>query len=489
MALSRRIVRGIQALLVANAIRLLGKGLLLLVLARVLLTPEQYGLLYLAINVLSVALIASAAGIPKSAGRFVAEYRETDPSQVPHIVRTSVRYVLVAVAVVGAVLFASADGIASLLGEPRLGLLLRVGVVYLAAQTIVESMQILFQGFNRVTYSAVLRSFYTVVQLGLVVGFVVLWSNTLGAMLGFVVSAALAAVLGLSVLYWRLYRNYDAAETVDAGLKRRLLRYSVPLTATRSANVLDKRIDILLVGYFLSPLAVGFYTLAKQIADFVMTPAGVLGFTLSPTFGEQKAAGDRESARRLYQSTLEHVLLLYVPAAAGIALTAEPAVTLIFGADYAGAIPVLQVMSGFVVLQSITFVTSDALDYLGRARERAIVKGATAAANFGLNLVMIPLFGVVGAAAATVATHSVYSVVNLYVMHLELSLSVGSLLRSFGKVLGVAAAMSVSVASIAPHVSTLVELLLVILFGASVWALVAVASGLLDVDRLSRLVT
>jgi O-antigen/teichoic acid export membrane protein len=149
---------------------------------------------------------------------------------------------------------------------------------------------------------------------------------------------------------------------------------------------------------------------------------------------------------------------------------------------------VLQVLAGFVVLQAITNLTSDSLDYLGRARSRAIAKGGTAVANFGLNVLLIPAIGVVGAAIATVATHSVYVAVNLYIVHTELELNAGRIARTTGLVCGITGVMAVAVLLVTPLVSSLLMLFGAIAVGGITWAVLAVMSGLVDPGQVRSVI-
>ncbi|WP_327052354.1 flippase [Halomicrococcus gelatinilyticus] len=481
-----KLARGFKATLGARTIHVAASGLLVVLLTRFLLTPAQYGLLGTALSVFGVAALFADLGIAKSAARYVTEYRETDPGQVPHVLRIAVGYRAMTTLAVAAAFVLFGAPAANLLGQSRLAPLLTLGGAYIAVYSLSTFTTVVFQGFNRVTYSAITRatgsgSLLVFVSVGvLVVG------GAAGALVGYVASYALSSAVGVGVLYWKFYRDHERAvrDAVDPGLARRVLRYSVPLTATRGANVLDKRVDTILVSVLVGPVAVSYYYLAKQISTFIQTPAASLGFTISPTYGEQKADGETDDAARLYETTLEHTLLLYLPAAAGLVLVADPAVTQIFGAKYSQATAVVQVFAGYVVLQAVTFITSDALDFLGRARERAIAKGSTSAANFLLNLLLIPAFGALGAAVATVATHSVYVAVNLAVVHAELSLSIPRLLRHVAFVCAITAAMSGAVLVALPYVSGLVSLVAVVLLGVVVWATLAVGSGLLDVRRV-----
>ncbi|THE62917.1 flippase [Salinadaptatus halalkaliphilus] len=486
MSTREHIVRGFKATLVSRAIYMLSSALLMFILARVL-NPDGYGALYWAIGILMVVQLFADLGLGKSTARYISEYSETDEGQIPYLLRSAITYKLIVLAAVSFALLLLHEHIAIVLGDPSATPFLAVGVLFVIAQSFSSFSMMAFQGLNRLGYSAAVQAVSGATRLVFAVTFVFLGFGALGALYGYIVGYALAGAFGLLVLYIGFYRHYDQADAYEDGLSRRLAEYSVPLTATRSANVIDKRIDVVLVGVFLTPAAVGFYQLGKQITDFVLAPAESLGFTISPNFGEQKASDQLQQARRIYEESLTHTMLVYVPAAVGIVLVAEPFIGMVFP-EYAGAVVVLQVLAGFMVLQAITNLTSDSLDYLGRARSRAIAKGATSIANFGLNLVLIPTIGVVGAAIATVATHTVYVAVNLYIIHSELALRLGQLARSMGLICAITLAMAVAVSLVTPLASNILMLLGAIALGTLVWAILAVASGMVDPHEVRAIV-
>lgn len=487
MAIARRVVRGLGAVVVSDLLRVVSMGVLVLLLTRVLLTPTEYGLLFLALSILSVAALFARLGLDKSAARYVTEYRERDPAQVPHILRTALGYNVVAIVAVSALLVAFSGHIANALDEPALAGLLAVGVGYVAAQTLSSLCVTTFQGLNRVRWSAVLRGVSSVGKPLFVVAFVGLGLGVVGVLLGYVAALLVAALVGLAVLYRDVYREHDGGE-MEEGLTRRLLEYSVPLTATRGANVLDKRVDIIMVGYFLDPLAVAYYNLAKQISDFAITPAGSIGFTISPAYGEFKANEKLQEAGRVYETSFTYTLALYLPATAGLALVAGPAVRFVFGEEYLGAVPVVQLFSLYVLLIAVDKITNDGLDFLGRARARAVAKGGASVANFVLNLLLIPVVGVMGAAAATVATTTLLVAVELVVVYRELPIRGARLAKRLGIVAAVTAGMALPVRVLVPYVSGVASLLGVVLLGVGVWGALVTASGLVDVARLRALV-
>jgi len=471
---------GLRAMLIADLLRVVSKGLLVLVLARFLLTPEGYGLLFFALAILGTTKLFTNFGLPKSTARYVTEHVETAPGQVPHLLRFSFGLNAVTIGLVCLGLFLGSGALASLLGEPALAPLLVIGTGFVVGRSLESHTMVLFQAFNDVRWSALVRTVSSFGQLVLAMVLVLLGFGVAGALFGFVLGALLAAAVGTVVLYGRFYRDYDPAERMAPSLPGRVLRYSVPLTATGVANLLDKRVDAILVGYFMNPVAVGYYTLAKQISEFVMTPAASLGFTVSPQYGTYKATGDLAEAATLYRRAFTGIVTLYVPAAAGMALVAGPGVRFVFGAEYLGAVPAVQVFGLYTLLLALDKITNDGLDYLGRASARAAAKTVTSVANVGLNLVLIPAYGVVGAAVATVITVSVLVGVELFVVVRELPLSATALAYDTGRAGVITAVMSGVVLALLPYVSGLGTLAALVCAGLGVWAVLATLSGVID---------
>ncbi len=483
MELSERISRGIKATLGANIIDVAANGLLIIILARYLLTPDEYGMLYFAISILGVVGIFGTLGLPSSIARYVAEYAESDPTQLRYILSFSLLVLAILSGLVGLVVTLSSPLIARYLEEPGLAPLLALGIGYIFMQAMRKYLTKSFQGFNRVDYSALVSSTSALSRIVFVVAFVLLGFGAVGALAGYVAGFLVAVVIGFIILYWKFYQTHDPALTPEEGLRKRILEYSVPLTATRGAGVLDKQVDTILVGIFLTPAAVGFYTIAKQVSEVCITPAKALGFTVSPAYGEQQAGDRSEQAARLYEQSLEGVLLLYVPAVVGLVLIAEPMIQYVFGPEYLEAAIVLQIMALYVLASAITQITSDGLDFLGRARERAIAKSITAIANVVLNILLIPTIGLIGAPIATVITYSIYTGANVFIIGNELPIQFGTAARTTLGVSTVSVVMGVCVYLLLPHVSGLISLLAVVGLGIAVWAFLGALGGLLDLRK------
>lgn len=485
MSRIRELIDGFKIQFLAKLLSVIGGGLLLAALAR-LLGPESYGLFMLALTIFGSFQMISRFGIPASAGRYVAEFEEESPEQIPHIVRFSLLLNLGLLGVICLVVLLSYQYIIGLVGEPDLSRFLLVGTVFLVLGSIQTYISKLLQGFEAFRVEGAMRVTEPLARLVFSLGLVVGGFGVLGAYLGYIVSSMLTIALGAVYLFHRIREFSGEGDTppMESGLRRRIAEYSVPLVATNSANVLDKRIDTLLVGAFLSPVEVGFYVISDRVVKFVETPMSALGFTISPMFGSEKAAGNIDRISRIYEVSLMNTLLLYVPAAAGIILVAEPMVRLVFGSEYAGATIVIQVLGLYVVFKAVTKLTDNGLNYLGRARDRAVFRGVTAVLNVALTVALIPVFGVAGAALATVISYGIYTGANLYIVSLELELRPAYLLKQLLIIGLITAAMSAVVFTLNGYISGWATLLLVVGVGGGVWMSLSVMTGLLEIRKL-----
>lgn len=477
------IIAKFRAELLGQIFATLSGALSIIVLAR-LLDPNEYGILFLSISIFGVSIIFTKLGIPKSAGRYISEYNSSKPDQLPHIVYISLKYVIISTIIVSITIIIGHKYITSFLDEPELEPFLLLGIFYIIFRSLAKYTRHILQGYDSIKYASLIYAINQGGTLFFAVSFVLLGYGALGALGGYIFSSFLATIAGGLITYFKIIRPNVGNELVEKGLQRKIGEYAIPLTITDAADALDRQLDTILVAFFLSPIAVSYYTIAKQIVSFLKTPANALGFTLSPTFASEKAEDNIEQASRIFESALVNSLLVYIPAGVGIILVAEPLVEIFFGEEYSDSAPVVQVFGIYAILISVSSITSNGLDFLGRARIRAIAKGITALLNVALNILLIPTFGVVGAAYATVVTFSLYTFTNVYVIGKEFNIRFYLISINILKITIITLCMAAVVTSLLNQVYNWLSLFIVVFVGVFVWAILSSIIGLLDIRRV-----
>lgn len=486
MNVVRNIVRGFKAEIGARVLYYATTGATIVFLAR-FLSPGTYGLVFLALSILSVGRLMGTLGIPGSVARFVAEYDDVDPARVGYMVTFSFVAVLGLSALVAVLLVTYADRIASVFDEPSLAPAIVVGAGLIVSSTLYRFFRKVLQGFKLVGQSAAIYGFEGVGRIVFVVLFVLAGFGAAGALGGYTLGFLSGAAVGALVFYRRVYPQIEVTLEGEREIRDRVLEYAIALLTTRGAKVADNRLDTILVGILLGPAAVGFYGLSKQAVHLVQAPASSVGFSTGPWLGNQKASGNVERIASIYASLLVYTLLLYIPAAAGLALLAGSGIEIVFGQGYVPAVEILQILSLLVVLLAVEEVSENSIDYLGRARGRSIAKSVTALFTLGAIVVLVPPLGLVGVAVAKVAAHVVYVGGLLYIMYTEVDLSAGEIARNVALILTVTGVMSGVVLLAARFISGPVTLSGVVVLGATVWAALSVSLGLVDAERVASL--
>lgn len=479
-----KIVRGISSIFIGRVISTIADGVLIILLTQYFLSPNEYGQLFLTISVLSIALLFANLGFGKSAARYITDYRKATPELVGIVIRKTLFYNFSAITVVCGVIYLLNERIAVAIGEPDIATLLLFGTGYIVFMSLKATTIMIFQGLNQMKWVTIIGIISKVAMLIAVPSFLLLGYGLEGAISGYTVGYSIAALMGIIVIYNRFYPREGIDKSKEKEVSSKVLRYSIPLTLTKGANTIDSWADTILLSVYRGPTSIAFYTLGKQLADFLIMPAQSLGFAISPTYGERKASGDLTRAAQLYEQSFIYTIALYGPIAAGVILVSNPAVRLIFGISYAGAGPILQVFSIFIFVRSIDKITNDGLDFLGRANERASAKGVLALANVILNLLLIPPFGAIGATIATVSTYSVLVGVELFIIVDELPINGSRLLKASLTVGGIAVAMSAVVYPLVQLISGIPSLAAVIGVGGIIWAISIVLTGIVDVRQI-----
>jgi O-antigen/teichoic acid export membrane protein len=185
----------------------------------------------------------------------------------------------------------------------------------------------------------------------------------------------------------------------------KLLRECWPLALSGVAVVLYMKIDELMLRALLGPTEVGWYTAATRFTEIWFFLPSAIASSLLPRLMEAQRAGEEHYRQRLQRSYDLQAAAAYT-IAIPLALTAPWLVPLAYGPAFAPSTPIVAVH-----IWSVVFV------FLGVARGQWLVQEghgifylvstlSGALLNIGLNVVMIPRWGGLGAAVATVISYA-----------------------------------------------------------------------------------
>jgi O-antigen/teichoic acid export membrane protein len=258
-----------------------------------------------------------------------------------------------------------------------------------------------------------------------------------------------------------------------------LLKASFPFGFVGVVGQFAYRFDTVFMSFVLTDAAVGWYNVPYNLILMTLLLAQSLAMSLYPTLIKEYDSG-HGSIRSTVQRALRYLLLLSLPISVGGMLLADRIILLLYGQEFAPAIPVMQVLVWALppmFLSEMLGRTSATMHLEKRMVPVAIIRSLI---GIGLNVVLIPNFGVIGAATAAVVTWIVRIVLYAVIIG-RASLwkgNIGPLLR----IVGASALMGCAVwllrdASLLTTMDDKIVLLLLISTGAAVYGVVTLLLG------------
>jgi O-antigen/teichoic acid export membrane protein len=219
------------------------------------------------------------------------------------------------------------------------------------------------------------------------------------AVMGFV------AIGGGSALVLILYlRRRIAALPVHAPravyMRRKWVASALVLGLTGGSQLLLQRSDVLMIGWLMTAADAGVYVVACNVAELVLFPFLAVSSIVAPTFAAHYARGERSELasfmRTTTLSTLAGSLIIGIPL-----FVLAPWILRMFGPEFVEGAGAARILMVGICLRAVIGPSHLMLTMTGHERQALWALGCAAAANITLNLVMIPAFGIEGAAAMT----------------------------------------------------------------------------------------
>jgi O-antigen/teichoic acid export membrane protein len=232
----------------------------------------------------------------------------------------------------------------------------------------------------------------------LILGFVVVAQRgVLGVALGAAIAACLSAIIGA----WTLVRMGIARPRIDRSLARPMLGFAIPLVPAAIAgwtlNLSDRPLLQAITG---DTSAVGVYTLGYT-AGLVINALVIQPFALAWGAAHWEISRSDDAP-----PTFARVLIWFVAIAAGVAVLlgslGTDAIRLLAGPEFEVSRYVVPFSAFAYVLYGVHTIAASGLSIVGRSKLVAVTMGVAAATTVVLNLVLIPIWGIFGAATSTV---------------------------------------------------------------------------------------
>lgn len=381
------------------------------------LGSKLYGDYAFALSLLSVTMILVNAGIFDGTRKYIAENRASE-GWVEGVLGFYLR-----VAGLSAVLVAAGYALAALSGLPSQLFGANFGTYFFLLAGLIVTKQAYLVGRGALMGLGLEhRSEPMIVVERFLFGFVGLalayqGFGVSGVLLGHIIAGLIVAGAIYGLLSQRIDLSRAILDLPDTLPRVELLSFNglsillILLTASLY------HLDILLLQPLVGSEATGFYRAALVVAEFLWFVPNALQTVLVQSTSRLWSSGDPDKVSQMVSRLSQYNILLTLLLAIGLWVLAEDFVVIYFGAEYQPAVQPLRILLpgafGFAIARPI-FAAGQGK---GALRLLILATGTASIVNLALNLLLIPRYGVVGAASATSVGYGSMVLLHVWAAH------------------------------------------------------------------------
>jgi len=389
------------------------------ILAR-LITPKEMGILAVLSMVNGLCQMIASLALPQAVIRFIAESRGRGENQVAaSVFYQAIRATLLLAAPFGSAIFLGAAALsAQLLGGQNYTMFFQLlafdALLYAGALPVLTAAMLGLQKFKETAAIGIANS---LVRQSLIIILIILLQNFVGLVIAWVISDLLAA----SVYTWYVSKTLGRPR-FEFPL-RRLLGFSWPLLMSNAVAFASTWFDRALLLIFLPLAILGVYNATMTAFGVLASIPSAVATVLFPAYSAMQSPDhSRQTSTDAIRKASRYSSLVVVPLALGLVATAKSALTLFVGPAYVGGVEPLMTLSATLAFTLVGTVLSPMLLALGETSKSSAIAIVTVILGLVAALVLLPLWGVNGAAVARAFAMILSAVLTFLVLNKKLRL-------------------------------------------------------------------
>ncbi len=385
--------------------------------------PGIFGLFTLALAVVDIVGRLALFGMDKSVLKFIPEQGESGEGRRYAILSASLWIGLGLGLAMSLAVALLAPWIATRwLSEPGVTLPLRIVGLSILPTTLASLFLAATKALKVMSYDAFVTGMLLPLSL-LLLSVPILWAqDDLSVLAVAYTGSCLAGVVASTWFFRRHFSLRRALARPEGPALRTMVAFSTPLGLHDFVQFLSMKAELFILAAFVTPAELGVYALASELSVVIKKFRQIFDPILIPMMSEAHGLQDTPRQEAQLVRVVRWVLVLGAFYLGALALFPRPVLGL-FGAGFVGGAGVLVLLCVAQLLNSATGLLDTAMLVSGRPRINLQNMSLVLVVQTGLNLWLIPRWGLLGAAWAALVTYALVSGVRLgqtlWILHLN----------------------------------------------------------------------
>lgn len=401
----RKIVKGAGIVFAGTTIGL-GLGFLSRMIIAMFLGPNDYGLISLAVAGFSIATTLCLLGLDQGIIRYVSYYKEKrDRKRIKGVIFSVMKISIPISLVISTIFFVGAEWLSiNLFHEPRLIPVLRIFSIAVPFWVLTQIFLSITIGFQSMQYQVYVEHlFQNILRIIAIIVLLSLGFGVLGIAFAWVLSIIAMPFLAVYFLERKVFPIFSDREKYIP-MEKELLSFSLPLIFAGMLALVTGWTDTLMLGYFTTTYYVGIYSAALPTAKLMLVVVRSFTVIFMPVITELHSKNKNEELKKIYSVVTKWILSIVLPLFLLMFLFSDSILRILFGEEYVAGAMALSILAFGFLISSALGPTGPVIRAWGETKQIFWIASLAACTNFILNLYLIPLYGITGAAIATASS-------------------------------------------------------------------------------------
>lgn len=372
---------------------------------------DGYGVFEVCFTILMIAGTFSRLGLEGVWIRFFPQFKiDQSPAKFKALVRQSIALISMVSVIIGIAVFLFSGPLSEVFHSPSLKVPFQITGLILPIYVILSLLTEGFRAMKRMKAFSVLQNGSALLLAVIFVPILLPMDiqEDRVAIIAYGISVLILTMIG----GWFFHRSLD--RQVISGVRRKvdmnaMLRISIPIMLTGALFYIINWTDTLMLQYFMNETNVGVYQGAFRVATLITFSQFAINSVFAPMISSYFAESDMSSMRRLIRQVGALNFSFSVPVFLILVLFPETVLGL-FGMEFkegAGALGILAISQLFNALSGPNLYI---LNITGKEKVAQRIMALVAVMNILLNLWLIPLHGIMGAALASTVSMVIWNI-------------------------------------------------------------------------------
>ncbi|MAG38007.1 hypothetical protein CMI45_01300 [Candidatus Pacearchaeota archaeon] len=381
--------------------------------------PSEYGLFTLALIVTSIFVSFASLGLSDGLLRHISLYKNKDMKKAKYLLKLTFHINLFSGVIAGVLMFLLAETIAiNFFHDPEL-------VIFLKAFSFAVPIAIIGGLFLTVLRSFEKIAMYTFINSVFQNGIRILVIGTLlfiGLTRSAIITSYLVAVIAFAIMAYIASRKEVLkvlkSKNLEKGkkkLRNQYFSYSWPIVFLGIIGGIFYWVDSFVIGFFMSSADVGFYGIAFTIVSLYGIAPELFMQLFFPLVVREYSKKRMRVVQEVSKQVSKWIFALNLPLFVMIFIFPGAIINVLFGEAFIQGYNSLRILAvGGIVSSIFMILSTNLLSMKGKTKLMLMNVLVISVINLIMNIILVPRFGIVGAAFATSSTWVLLSLVLLF---------------------------------------------------------------------------